>query len=260
MERRRSTRLRSRPNGTATLTTSGLGFGDHNITAVYSGDAQHAASTSTALSERIVEPATATLTSSLNPAVAGVGVVLTASILASGGQVPTGSVIFRDGATVLGTVMLDGGGAAVLHTSSLAVGAHVITVSYDGDSNVAAAAGSLTQTILNATTQVGLTVSANPGTYGSPLTLTAAVSSNGGSASGSVSFLDGAATLGSAVLDAQESASLTLSTLSPGAHTVLAKYAGDGRASASTSEPVSIVVKQTTSLALNIVLQPRAHR
>ena len=244
------------PNGTATLTTSGLGFGDHNITAVYSGDAQHAASTSTALSERIVEPATATLTSSLNPAVAGVGVVLTASILASGGQVPTGSVIFRDGATVLGTVMLDGGGAAVLHTSSLAVGAHVITVSYDGDSNVAAAAGSLTQTILNATTQVGLTVSANPGTYGSPLTLTAAVSSNGGSASGSVSFLDGAATLGSAVLDAQDSAILTISTLSPGAHTVLAKYAGDGRASASTSEPISIVVKQTTSLALNSSSNP----
>ena len=80
--------------------------------------------------------------------------------------------------------MLDGAAAAVLHSSSLAVGAHVITVSYDGDSNVAAASGSLTETIQNATTQVGLTVSANPDTYGSPLTLTATVSSNGGSATG----------------------------------------------------------------------------
>ena len=243
-------------NGTGTLTTSALAFGAHNITAVYNGDAQHAVSSSTALSERVVEPATATLTSSLNPAVAGVDVTLTATILATGGQVPTGSVIFRDGATVLGTVVLDGGGAAMLHTSSLAVGAHVITVSYEGDSNVAAASGSMAQTILNATTQVGLTVSANPDTYSSPLTFTATVSSNGGSATGSVIFLDGGATLGSAMLNGQERAILALSTLSPGVHTVLAKYAGDGRASASSSDSVSIVVKQTTSLALTSSSNP----
>jgi sugar lactone lactonase YvrE len=243
-------------NGTAALTTSGLGFGVHSITAVYNGDAQHASSTSATLSERIVEPATATLTSSLNPAVAGVDVVLTATILASGGEVPTGSVIFRDGGTVLGTVMLDSGGAAALHTSSLAVGSHVITVSYAGDGNVAAASGSLTETIQNAMTQVGLTVSANPATYGSPLTMIATVSSNGGSATGSVTFLEGGTTLGSAALNGQESASLTLSTLSPGVHTVIAKYAGDGRAGASNSQPVSIIVKQTTSLALTSSFNP----
>ena len=243
-------------NGTAALTTSALGFGVHSIIAVYNGDAQHAASTSAALSERIVEPATATLTSSLNPAVAGLDVVLTATILASGGQILTGSVIFRDGTTVLGTEMPDGGGAAVLHTSSLAVGSHVIIVSYDGDSNVAPASGSLVERIQNATTQVGLTVSANPDTYGSPLTLTATVSSNGGSATGPVIFLDGGTTLGSVVLNGQENASLTLSTLSPGVHTVLAKYAGDGRATASNSQPASIVVKQTTSLALTSSSNP----
>ncbi len=246
-------------NGTATLATSALNFGVHSITAVYSGDAQHAASTSTALSERIVEPATATLTSSLNPAVAGVEVVLTAIILASGGQVPTGSVLFRDGGTVLGTVLLDGAGAAVFHPSSLAVGAHVITVSYDGDINVAAASGSLTETIENATTQVGLTVSANPDTYGSPLTLTAAVSSNGGSATGSVTFLDGGATLGSAMLGGQESASLTLSTLSPGVHTVLAKYAGDGRASASSLRTRDDHRQADDIACADTVLQSRAH-
>jgi sugar lactone lactonase YvrE len=237
-------------NGTATLTTSALGFGGHSITAIYSGDAQHAASTSSPLSEQIVEPATATLTSSVNPAVAGVEVILTATILTSAGQLPTGSVIFRDGATVLGSAMLDGGGEAVWQTSSLAVGAHVISVSYAGDNNVAAASASMTETIANATTQVGLSVSANPETYASPLTLTVTVSSNGGPATGSVTFLDGATTLGSAVLNGQESASLTLSTLSPGTHTVLAEYAGDGRASASISAPLIIIVKQTASLGL----------
>ena len=243
-------------NGTAMLTTSALGFGAHSITAVYNGDAQHAASTSTALGQRVVEPATAAVTSSVNPAIVGTDVVVTATILAGGGQVPTGSVIFRDGVTVLGTVTLDGSGRAILHTSLLAVGSHVITVSYSGDNNVAATSGSLTQVIQNATTKVDLVASASPAIYGSPLTLTASVSSNGGSATGSVIFVDGGTTLGNGALSGQENATLTLSALSPGVHTIVAQYPGDGRASGSNSEPVTIVVKQTTSLALTSSSNP----
>ena len=52
------------------------------------------------------------------------------------------------------------------------------------------------------------------------------------------------------MLDGQQNASLTLSTLSPGVHTILAQYAGDGRGHASTSAPVVITVKQTSSLTL----------
>ncbi len=246
-------------NGAATLTTSGLAFGVHSITAVYNGDAQHAVSASTTISERVVEPATATLTSSFNPAVAGVDVTLTATILASGSQVSTGSVIFRDGAAVLGTVMLDGAGAAVLHISSLAVGAHVITVSYDGDSNVAATSGSLAQTILNATTQVGLTVGSNPDTYGSPLTLTATVSSNGGSATGPVTFLDGGTTLGSAVLNGQESAILTLSTLPPGDSHHSCKIRGRRTRQRLKFGAYLARCEADDIACANVVLQPRAH-
>ncbi|HEX5282501.1 MAG TPA: Ig-like domain repeat protein [Bryocella sp.] len=243
-------------NGTATLTTTALGYGIHGITAIYSGDPEHAGSTSTALSEQIVEPATATLTSNLNPAVAGVEVMLTANILASEGKLPTGILIFRDSGSALGTVALDGGGSAVLRTSSLAVGAHVITVSYGGDSNVAAASASLNQTIQAATTLVSLSASANPGTYSSPLTLTATVSSNGGPATGTITFLDGGTALGSAILNGQESASLTLSTISPGVQTIVAQYAGDGRASASISAPLSLTIKQATSVVLTSSSDP----
>lgn len=140
--------------------------------------------------------------------------------------------------------------------SSLAVGAHAITVSYGGDSNVAATSASLTQTIQNATTQTALTISANPDTYGSPLTMTAIVTSNGSSPTGSVDFLDGGTTLGSASLNGQESASLTLSTLSPGIHNLVAQYTGDGHASASTSLSVSMAVKQSTSLTLTSSSNP----
>lgn len=237
-------------NGTAALTTSALGFGVHNITAVYSGDTQHASSTSAVVSERIVEPATATLASSLNPAITGVDVAFTATVLANGGQTPTGNVTFRDGAATLGTVALNESGAAVLHTSTLAVGAHTITVSYAGDEDVAAASSSLTQTIQAATTEVTLAASANPATYAAPLTLTANVSTNGGAATGPVAFMEGGTTLGSGILNAQGIAALTLSTLAPGSHTIIADYAGDGSASASASPPLTVVVKQITSLAL----------
>ena len=237
-------------NGTAALTTSTLGFGIHNITAVYGGDTQHASSTSAVVSERIVEPATATLASSLNPAITGVDVAFTATVFANGGQTPTGNVTFRDGAATLGTGALDGNGAAVLHASTLAVGAHTITVSYAGDADVAAASSSLTETIQAATTEVTLATSANPVTYAAPLTLTANVSTNGGAATGPVAFTEAGTTLGSGVLNAQGIATLTLGTLTPGSHNIVASYAGDGRASVSASPPLTVVVKQTTSLVL----------
>ena len=243
-------------NETAALTTTALSFGTHSITAAYNGDAQHAGSTSTVLGEGIVEPATATLASSLNPAVAGLDATFTATVLASGGQTPTGSIVFRDGGTPLGSISLDGTGVAVLHTSSLAVGSHIITVSYAGDNNVSAASASLTESIQSATTQLTLTGSANPGTYGTPLTLTASATSNGGSATGAVTFTERGASLGSVVLNGQENASVTLSTLSPGAHTIVANYAGDGRAAASVSAPLTVVVKQITSLALSSSSNP----
>lgn len=237
-------------NGAASFTTSSLSFGLHSISAVYSGDADHATSTSTAVGERIVEPSAATLTSSADPAITGLDVVLTATIVASGGQTPTGSVIFHDGSGTLGTVTLDASGTAVLHTSTLAVGSHTITVSYAGDTNVAAASTSLTETIQSATTQVTLAASANPATFASPVALAATVMSNGGAATGTVTFTEDGSSIGSATLNGQGIAILAVSTLAPGTHILVANYAGDGRANASVSTPLAVVVKQNTSLSL----------
>jgi hypothetical protein len=46
---------------------------------------------------------------------------------------PTGTVVFWDGATVLGAVALDASGKASLSTAALAVGRHAITATYSGD-------------------------------------------------------------------------------------------------------------------------------
>jgi hypothetical protein len=76
------------------------------------------------------------------------------------------------------------------------------------------------------------------------------LTSNGAIATGTVTFTENGASVGSATINAQGMAILTIATLAPGTHTLVANYAGDGRASASASSPVAIVVKQTTSLAI----------
>jgi sugar lactone lactonase YvrE len=243
-------------NGSATLVTSALTFGAHTLTAVYSGDTNHAPSNSIPLIQQIVEPATATLSSSDNPSVAGANVVLTARIAGMNGLVPTGNVAFNDGATLLATAPLDATGTAVFQTAALLVGSHPITITYAGDKNYSSATAALIQTVQNASTQVTLTASANPATYGTAVTFTAAITSNGVIATGPVSFTDGSVTIGSSVLNASGTATFIISTLAPGSHSIVAHYAGNGQASASVSTPVTVVVQQVTEVALTSNANP----
>jgi len=237
-------------NGTATFTTSSLVFGSHNLTAVYSGDTNHAAATSPAVSEQIVQAASAALVSSANPSNAGANVIFTAKLGGVGSLIPTGSVTFTDGLTTLGVVALDATGAASFQSTSLAVGSHTIAVAYPGDKSYSSAAATVIQTVVSANTQVALTASANPAIYGTPLSLIATITSNGVVATGSVTFTDGGTVIGTAVLNASGVATLTTSTLAPGTHTLVAVYAGDGSASASSSTPLTLVAKELTSVAL----------
>jgi sugar lactone lactonase YvrE len=237
-------------SGTASLTTSTLAFGMHSITASYSGDTGHAVSSSAALSEQIVEPATVSLTSSVNPSIFGTNVVFSIEVAGVGSQVPTGTVILRDGTTVLSTLALSSSGTSSFQTDALAVGSHAITASYSGDANYAVASTSLVQTVQSATTQITLTASANPAIYATPVTFIATVTGNGGVATGSVNFTDGGVSIGNALLNASSVAQLTISTLAPGTHSIVANYAGDSNISASSSTPQVVSVKELTSVAL----------
>lgn len=67
-------------NSNAACSTSSLSVGSHNITAVYSGDANYAGSTSAVLVQVVkaaIIPTTSTLTSSANPSTSGQSVTLT---------------------------------------------------------------------------------------------------------------------------------------------------------------------------------------
>jgi hypothetical protein len=238
-------------NGTATFAISTLTFGAQSITATYEGDTDHAVSASAALSEKVVQAATASLSSSVNPSIFGVNVAFTVKITGVGSLIPTGMVTFSDGATTLGTATLSNTGTASLQTAALAVGSHSISVSYSGDTNYSTTSTVLIQTVQSATTQISLAASANPAIYGTPLTLTATVTGNGGLVgTGSVTFTDGGTSIGSALLNANGVASLSLSTLAPGAHSIVANYAGDSNINASSSTPLIVVVKELTAVAL----------
>jgi CSLREA domain-containing protein len=137
-------------SGVATLTTAALTGGTHSLTAVYSGDASFNGSTSAPLSQ-VVNPAGTTITLAFTMSIFrfGLPVTFTATVtaIAPGGGTPTGSVTFRDGATVLGTVPLNASGVAALSTSTIARGAHSITVDYTpGTGNYNAS--TLTQSVL----------------------------------------------------------------------------------------------------------------
>jgi predicted secreted protein len=245
--------------GTAVWNATALALGTHSIAAAYSGDANNAASQSAALSQQVLQAGGVTLTSSANPAIATSSVTFSATIAAPQGVAITGTVTFRDGATVLGTGSVGAGGVAIFSSSTLTVGQHPIVVSYSGDANNLAATSSvLLQTVQIAGTTVTLISSANPALAGAPLTLTSTVTGTGtgGSVTGTVTFEDGTATLGAANVNSAGVATFQVSGLSPGLHSIIAVYGGDGYDSQSSSPVLAENVVQATTVALTSSQNP----
>jgi CSLREA domain-containing protein len=213
------------------------------------------APTSDKVTQEVLVPTTATLASSANPSVFGQTVTFTATVSpTSGSGTPTGTVTFLDGGVSIGSGTLSGG-STTFTTSGLAVGSHTITVNYSGDSNFSAStSAAITQTVNQASTTTTVSSSMNPSAFGQAVTFTATVSANAPGSdipTGMVTFLDGAATLGSTSL-AGGIATLTTSTLELGNHPITASYSGDANFNASTSGAITQTVNQaptTTTLA-----------
>jgi len=85
---------------------------------------------------------------------------------------------------------------------------------------------------------------------GASVTLTAKLDALVANPTGTVTFLDGSTAIGEPVALASNSASLDLSTLAVGAHTITAVYSGDKHSSQSTSSAVVQVVTGTTTLQI----------
>jgi len=235
---------------TATFTTSNLAVGPHSLSAVCCEGFGEITFPSNTVSQTVnFAPTTNTLTPSPNPSTVGQTVTLTASVTCVNvSTCPTGTVTFLEGPTVLGHGTL-AGGVASFSTSALAVGSHNLTAAYLGDPNFSGSSGQATQVVSLIPTATGLSSLPNPSTYSQPVTLKATVSPPAVTETGTVTFFDGGAALGSVGLSGG-SASLPVSNLATGMHNLTATYSGDANYSASmgaTSQTVS-QIQTTTSL------------
>ena len=236
-------------SGQAVFSDTALAAGAHSLTATYVGDTNDGASTSTAISISVLQATTSVqVVSSLNPSVATSPVTFTATVTGNGGM-PTGMMIFKDGATVLGSIPLGATGVASYTPSALAVGSHAITANYQGDANDAASSSGLTQIVQQAGATLALTPSPNPGRVGQAVTLTANLAGAVGTPTGSITFKDGGATIATVSVGAAGVTQTTL-TLALGQHALSAAYSGDANNAAAQSAAVTETIQQTTSTTI----------
>jgi hypothetical protein len=120
-------------SGQAAFSTTTLSSGNHTITASFTGTGGYQNSSGQA-TQTVSGATTTSVASSLNPSVKGQSVTFTATVVPSGtgAGVPTGSVVFKNGTTALGTVTVDGTGHAAFSTSTLSVATHKITAVFTG--------------------------------------------------------------------------------------------------------------------------------
>jgi hypothetical protein len=235
--------------GIATLTISNLTVGTDTLTAAYSGDVNFVASTGTATEIVTGTPTTTSLTAAPNPAFLSQTVTLTATVSSAGSgssATPAGTITFYNGSTMLGTATLTAGtvagsASANFTTSTLALGTHSLSAVYANNGPYYGSTGSASETITTAPSSTLLTASPNPTGVGQTVTLTATVTGTGAPSppAGTVTFYDGTTPLGTATLNASDSATFTVSTLALGTHALTAVYAVSGPYSGSTSAVVS---------------------
>jgi len=174
----------------------------------------------------------------------GLPITLTAEVTGSKVRgvtnLPTGSVTFYDGSTVLGTLPINGSGQAAYTTNGLTTGTHSISAQYSGDVHYLANSASLQQVVGQAGSSASVASSAKEyATPGLKVTFTATIASSvqGDTLvpTGNVTFYDGTNALGSAPLNSSGAAAFSTSTLALGMHSITAQYSGDVNFLASTS-------------------------
>jgi RHS repeat-associated protein len=194
-----------------------------------------------------------TLTSSVNPVKVGQSTTLTASTTPTA---VTGTVTFYEnlgyGVLAIGTADVSGGVASLPYTfNSLGAGSMSLSAIYSGDSKYYTSTGMLSQSIASGSGVAVLTTSASTIVSGRPLTMTATLPS---SATGAVTFYDGATSLGTAALSGGR-AVLTSSALTAVAtHALTAAYGGDSNYASGTSSAVNVSVTPIVKTASTAVM------
>ncbi|MQY10208.1 hypothetical protein SRB5_03150 [Streptomyces sp. RB5] len=109
--------------------------------------------------------------------------------------------------------------------------------------DIAAGAEQSLAVVRRATSATALIADPAQAQTGEPVALTVNVTCTTGAPTGEVTFTDGERDLGTVNLTAAGTATLTVSDLPEGEHTITARYAGDGTCPASESDPVTVTIR-----------------
>lgn len=123
--------------GATSYVASGLTAGVHSASANYAGEGTFSSSSAGPITVTIIPPVvvsdtTTTLAATPNPGTVGQPVTIKATVTASNGAVPTGSVTFNVDNSPVPSVTLDASGIATYVANGLAAGAHTATANYAG--------------------------------------------------------------------------------------------------------------------------------
>jgi hypothetical protein len=246
--------------GQATVALASLTPGTHTITAEYVPATGWAASSATL--QQVVDPVnvTATMTVNGSEVYALQTIDLTAIVKPpTAGPTPTGTVQFSLDFSPVGSSKLVNG-AATFATSITTPGYHTFSAEYAGNLyyNPGYAEGPTLNVLVNPTV-TSLQATPNPALAAQPVTLTASVTSSTATQalpSGGVEFIDNGGQIGSAQL-AKGTASIKLSSLAVGTHSITVSYLGTSAFNRSQSNPISLVIqKAPSSIALSASPNP----
>jgi uncharacterized protein (TIGR03118 family) len=179
-----------------------------------------------------------------------VRITITVSAGPSNTGSPTGEVVFQVDDEAISSASLING--IVQFDDVLShVGTHIVRARYAGDATFLASTAQTEVQVTGQTTTVTLAAPASA-TSGSSVKLEASVQSQGGIPTGAVTFSDGSALLGAAPVDATGVATLNVTTLAVGAHSVTAAYGGDNNFAGSNSAAINITISSKDfSIAAN---------
>ena len=194
---------------------------------------------------------TTTLGSSPNPSTYGQSVTFTATVT-SGGGTPTGSVTFYNSATCSGTalassVSVNSSGQASFSTAQLAAGSPTITACYSPTGIYLASNGSVSQIVNAAAASISL--SAPTVIYPANSVVTVTVSSSAGTPTGNATLVVDGGMPVFAALNGSGVAAFTLTSPSPGGHSLSASYAAQGNFAASGPTAGTLTVDEVPTIA-----------
>jgi hypothetical protein len=203
------------------------------------------------------------LTATSQTITAGSSVTLTATVSGPSGDatVPTGTVTFYNGASSIGTGTLNAAGVATLTTTTLPTGSDSITAGYGGDTNFnpsTSAALIVTVNPVPVTTSTALIATPTSATTGVSVSFTATVTPASGAVTptGTVTFYDGATSIGTGSLNAAGVATFSTTTLPAGSDSITAQYGGATAFSGSTSAAVTVTITVPPPPDFSLTISP----